>query len=235
MAQTRSYERLSSTEDSHGESEKTHPKHVIFEGFFSRDTIAVFWRAPILICLFFSAVISTGGLGYVWGVHSSTHIRQFDNLEYGDFSWFPPRDDIRIKYKFEDKFTDSPGNQTSDPWESLITHAMGFIIHPVVAPENRAVSVFHQLHCLNAIRRAYWSAIDGVQYDRNVDTTHVRHCIEYIRHGLMCNADTNLEPIIPEEGGATGFATEHKCRDFPRLRDFVLEWATPPGGKRIEN
>ena len=48
---------------------------------------------------------------------------------------------------------------------------------------------------------------------------HVRHCIDYLRQSLMCHADTNLEPIIEELGGATGFGSEHKCRNFEKIKD----------------
>ncbi|PPR01212.1 hypothetical protein CVT24_006122 [Panaeolus cyanescens] len=47
---------------------------------------------------------------------------------------------------------------------------------------------FHQLHCVQLM--------EGVLQDRNYDTAdlhHVRHCLTYLRHTLMCDADYTLE------------------------------------------
>lgn len=51
----------------------------------------------------------------------------------------------------------------------------------------------------------------------------------------MCHADTNLEPIIPELGGASGFGSEHKCRDFARVKEFVGEWGTVVKGPVVHS
>ena len=59
---------------------------------------------------------------------------------------------------------------------------------------------------------------------------HVRHCIDYLRQSLMCHADTNLEPIIEELGGATGFGSEHKCRNFEKIKGWVTKYTLEPPG-----
>ncbi|KAI0448093.1 hypothetical protein F4803DRAFT_496473 [Xylaria telfairii] len=59
---------------------------------------------------------------------------------------------------------------------------------------------------------------------------HVRHCIDYLRQSLMCHADTNLEPVRKDLGGVTGFGSEHKCRDFDKLKDWVGMW-TPESAR----
>jgi hypothetical protein len=49
---------------------------------------------------------------------------------------------------------------------------------------------------------------------------HVLHCIEYLRLSIMCHADTNAEPVLPNIGGAIGFGAVHQCRSY----ENVLRW-----------
>ena len=53
---------------------------------------------------------------------------------------------------------------------------------------------------------------------------HVRHCIDLIRHSLMCQPDLTVEVKDPEVGGVTGFGTEHQCRDWEELMRWTREW-----------
>ena len=45
-------------------------------------------------------------------------------------------------------FAAPPNAATEAAWESLIPSGRGFIKHPVLAKETKAVAVFHELHCL---------------------------------------------------------------------------------------
>lgn len=40
----------------------------------------------------------------------------------------------------------------------------------------------------------------------------------------MCHADTNLEPVVADIGGVTGFGSERKCRDYSRVTAWADEW-----------
>jgi len=53
-----------------------------------------------------------------------------------------------------------------------------------------AVSMFHQLHCVNSLRVALVRPDDG---DANFE--HVHHCFTYLRQALLCAADSTLEPF----------------------------------------
>ena len=93
----------------------------------------------------------------------------------------------------------------------------------------RAVSVFHQLHCLvrpfvthlsgpllqhfpanslqNALRVSYYAA-NAANYktvsagnDNDHSAAHVKHCFDYLRQALMCAADMTLEPLRPPQKG----------------------------------
>ncbi|KAL9110243.1 MAG: hypothetical protein Q9227_005150 [Pyrenula ochraceoflavens] len=91
------------------------------------------------------------------------------------------------------------------------------------------LSVFHQIHCLNALRKA-------LDYDYYYSTTynntsglpltleaHVRHCTYYLLQTLTCHSDLEINTFQWREGSRgmwPDFAVERKCRDFEK----VLEW-----------
>lgn len=53
---------------------------------------------------------------------------------------------------------------------------------------------------------------------------HIRHCIDLIRHSLMCQPDITVEIKDPDVGGVTGFGTEHVCRDWGQLMEWTGRW-----------
>ncbi|EKG18674.1 hypothetical protein MPH_04067 [Macrophomina phaseolina MS6] len=91
------------------------------------------------------------------------------------------------------------------------------------------IDVFHQIHCLDALRReAYFDHYYGDKYPTFNATTklhkaHLSHCIYYLLQNIMCQAnvdiythvwtDTILQPF-PD------FQISHKCKDF----DAILDW-----------
>ena len=56
---------------------------------------------------------------------------------------------------------------------------------------------------------------------------HVDHCIETVRMSLMCYAD--ITPVLVEVtpnrklGSKNDFNVHHKCRNFGKLRDYIME------------
>jgi hypothetical protein len=92
--------------------------------------------------------------------------------------------------------------------------------------------VFHQLHCLDAIRQAYYVAYDAAIRGEKLEVhsipemaaeEHVRHCVEFIRQILTCMADRTIEKKN-EAGGVTGFGTTHRCADYGELVRKVEQW-----------
>ena len=63
-----------------------------------------------------------------------------------------------------------------------------------------------------------------------ISPPHVRHCIDLLRHALMCQPDLTLEVRDDEKGGVTGFGTEHQCKDWGELVRWTSAWETF-GGK----
>ncbi|KAI0008135.1 hypothetical protein F4779DRAFT_588532 [Xylariaceae sp. FL0662B] len=76
------------------------------------------------------------------------------------------------------------------------------------------VSVFHSLHCLEAVKWAITG--EGDRYNLpDLRTVHAPHCIDWIRQELMCNADLTLNTMYQE------MAVPHRCRDFDRILDWT--------------
>lgn len=81
-----------------------------------------------------------------------------------------------------------------------------------------------------AVRRNYYrllshvSSNTGIQDDVEVERIGNRggHCFEYLRNGLICNADLTLEPYIPQERSAKIWDLDHRCVNF----EDVSKWAT---------
>ncbi|KAF3902728.1 hypothetical protein AA313_de0202613 [Arthrobotrys entomopaga] len=80
-----------------------------------------------------------------------------------------------------------------------------------------AIAAFHQTHCLGIVAKGYYQALGSEVHD----VSHINHCLEYLRHSIMCAADTALEPWKEEEGGVDGWGTTHMCRDY----DELFRWA----------
>ncbi|CAN8099971.1 unnamed protein product [Discula destructiva] len=91
------------------------------------------------------------------------------------------------------------------------------------------IDVFHQIHCLDALRReAHFDHYYGQKYPNlnatnNLHKAHLSHCVYYLLQNIMCQAsvdvythvwtDTLMQPF-PD------FQIEHKCRSF----DAILDW-----------
>ena len=87
------------------------------------------------------------------------------------------------------------------------------------------LDVFHQLHCLNKIRKALSSDYYGADA-----LMHVSHCMEHLRQAVMCNVDISTVFWTWSEVKKKALAdarVTHTCRDF----GAVKEWAE---GRRIE-
>lgn len=53
---------------------------------------------------------------------------------------------------------------------------------------------------------------------------HIRHCIELLRLALMCQPDLTVELKNETLGGVTGFGTEHECKSWDDLTQWVGKW-----------
>ncbi|KAL9622777.1 MAG: hypothetical protein Q9160_002896 [Pyrenula sp. 1 TL-2023] len=134
-----------------------------------------------------------------------------------------------------------PSAKNNEAWEALFIHGLTRITAKEAAPMHNktlpipddpehyivSLAVFHQLHCLNAIRFALWNQTMDEEKERlhhETDIRHLDHCVDNIRQAIMCAAD--ISPFVwardPRDGRAKGITSiEHTCRDW----DSVAQWA----------
>ncbi|KAI1345902.1 hypothetical protein F5Y01DRAFT_320303 [Xylaria sp. FL0043] len=55
----------------------------------------------------------------------------------------------------------------------------------------------------------------------HLQAAHMRHCIDYIRQGIMCGGDTTLEEVDKKVNGVHGFGVQHTCVDWEQLRQWT--------------
>ncbi|KAJ4291108.1 hypothetical protein N0V90_010306 [Kalmusia sp. IMI 367209] len=136
-----------------------------------------------------------------------------------------------------DTFTGSPSAHTEKAWEELIPLGRGFVIHPRLAPVQKAIAAYHQIHCLHGIRIAYYTRINELHKLQNpllgnrfleelgadAHAHHVDHCFEYLRQALICAADSNLEDV-DETGEAKGWGEKRVCRNYEELTKWSTKW-----------
>ncbi|KAH8694221.1 hypothetical protein BGW36DRAFT_301024, partial [Talaromyces proteolyticus] len=99
------------------------------------------------------------------------------------------------------------------------------------------LDVFHQLHCLNAIRKTlyperYWDdfddyyTADGKKNYTSTSAKHYDHCLDSIRQSIMCHGDIatvywQWMPIRRQP--LPRLEITHTCRDFEAIRDWAKE------------
>ncbi|KAJ7028301.1 hypothetical protein C8F04DRAFT_66154 [Mycena alexandri] len=90
------------------------------------------------------------------------------------------------------------------------------------------LDVFHELHCLNMVRMA----LDPDYYPEwNIKTNersreHVSHCVDWIRHAIMCHSDTSV--IVWQWNSRYNQSTPkaripHTCRNFEPIREWGMQ------------
>ncbi|PYI02709.1 hypothetical protein BO78DRAFT_422273 [Aspergillus sclerotiicarbonarius CBS 121057] len=114
-------------------------------------------------------------------------------------------------------------------WDSLIPNGLGYFQDTSLVTQPSIPTVFHQLHCLYILRRAYYALSDDDDDDlQRFDfgknrSIHVPHCFDYLRQGITCSADTTVEPAVDEENGFLGSGFPRQCVDFDALKEYVEE------------
>ncbi|KAI4129415.1 MAG: hypothetical protein LQ338_002255 [Usnochroma carphineum] len=85
------------------------------------------------------------------------------------------------------------------------------------------ISVFHQMHCLYTLRRAYYSnGTGGEDFDFGLERNqHVAHCFEYLRQSIQCSADSTIEPAEHAANGFLGWGFPRMCRDYTELSHWA--------------
>lgn len=130
-------------------------------------------------------------------------------------------------------------------------------VHPLTRKHHFALDVFHNLHCLNAVRKeldkdyygahehhghvgraekheasseaeSSYSALEAAQRD------HIDHCLNHIRQALQCRPDFSpaaMNVFTDTDGGDffLGNAERHSCVDWGSVMEWAREREAGPG------
>ncbi|KAH6662835.1 hypothetical protein B0J14DRAFT_452874, partial [Halenospora varia] len=91
------------------------------------------------------------------------------------------------------------------------------------------IDVFHQLHCLNSLRKTnilnydyYWGSKYGYEPPVMFES-HIDHCIDILRQSLMCHSDVEVATYNWRKTQHNPFpdlGVQKVCRDF----DALMKW-----------
>ncbi|KAL5119909.1 hypothetical protein ACEQ8H_002271 [Pleosporales sp. CAS-2024a] len=123
--------------------------------------------------------------------------------------------------------------------------------HPVTSQHHIALDVFHNLHCLNAVRKAldtdYYGAhghgqggrADGGAHESHsgvaaAQREHIDHCLNHVRQALQCRPDFSpaAMQVVTDTDGAqffVGNARRHSCYDWSSVVAWAEARAVAPG------
>ncbi|KAG4437242.1 hypothetical protein IFR05_007258 [Cadophora sp. M221] len=127
----------------------------------------------------------------------------------------------------------------NDAWAKLMPSGRGFVEIPVEVPledggtevknDYFCISMFHQLHCIAGLKAAFDSMSNENDSSQTDHSTHLAHCFDYLRQGVMCAGDMTLEPAFELTGKdsgvkvVNGWNVEHQCRNYQTMYDFAEE------------
>ncbi|CAI6336584.1 unnamed protein product [Periconia digitata] len=141
-------------------------------------------------------------------------------------------DPVTVKFTSNRAFLQHPSKETEELWKTLYpkdTH--GLFEYPDENPERSGFAAFHQLHCVDALRRGYYQREDTIaaltenrprpEFEHEVDEIHSLHCIEFLRQSIMCHADTTMQTEAQYHQGILAFGVEYQCKNWWQLVDWV--------------
>ncbi|KAH7881227.1 uncharacterized protein C8R40DRAFT_1164633 [Lentinula edodes] len=136
-----------------------------------------------------------------------------------------------------------PSPEVDAAWASLYEFALNKVprneailmtnqTYPILGEEGYymiALDVFHQLHCLNEMRKAMYPEYYPITGE-GIHTPHMQHCISSLRQSITCSAD--ITPIVWQWSNKSKAAKErsdvvHTCRDFQKITDWAQDHFVP--------
>ncbi|KAF7983125.1 hypothetical protein HWV62_24087 [Athelia sp. TMB] len=190
----------------------------------------------------------------IWSVRG--RVQHAATASCPDESYSPAWDAVEYEQRLFSKATavplpwqGAPSDEVDAAWEDLIdsqgtkvgltkipkADAAKMLNHTVAVPGDEGsfattLDVFHQLHCLNLIRKAlhpdYYADHLAMHNSGAQGFNHVGHCITAIRESLMCSADITPTVFKWEETEHRTFPrldVMHTCRNFDKIRDWAKE------------
>ena len=93
------------------------------------------------------------------------------------------------------------------------------------------LDVFHQLHCLNLLRKLVYPKTFPLDLTSDSDEVgdnvyHLEHCYEQLRQSIQCASDTATiywEWSEEKQKMFGNLRTTHTCKDFGKIREWAAE------------
>ncbi|KAI0546957.1 hypothetical protein F4679DRAFT_555928 [Xylaria curta] len=133
------------------------------------------------------------------------------------------------EFVFGTPFSKEPPQKGDVPepiWDALIPNGLGYFRDNYLAPKISIPTVFHQLHCLYVLRRAYYSQsieLEAFDFGKN-RSHHASHCFDYLKQTITCASDSTVEPKEDDPNSFLGSGFPRQCRDFEAVKDYVEKW-----------
>ncbi|KAH8176412.1 tat pathway signal sequence [Sarocladium implicatum] len=92
------------------------------------------------------------------------------------------------------------------------------------------LDVFHSLHCVNKVRKSYYS---DYYHDPNPiadQHEHFDHCIDLLRQVIMCHGDVSLHTYEWKDDYRwpwPSMQTTHQCRNWDKIMDWSRDHYVP--------
>jgi len=153
-----------------------------------------------------------------------------ENLKHQQFTYrttFEPRFD----YRSLDPSTDALWDD-----DHLLTPNGGYLVREMDGEDEYfGVTMFHQLHCLQALRTALQvltAQVNGTGSGIFPEShwphgSHYLHCLDYLRQTILCSADSTVEAprYFPEIGHpvVSGYSVGRECVDHNVLYEMSRE------------
>ncbi|KAF7347012.1 hypothetical protein MVEN_01454300 [Mycena venus] len=109
------------------------------------------------------------------------------------------------------------GSRADEQWSALIPAGGGLV---QLGQETFTISMYHQLKCLDIIRREYVAGSMG----KPETSAAARHCLNYIRQMILCRGDRHLERVVDPEGAhAVQVRGRKTCKNWMRVYEKAHE------------
>jgi hypothetical protein len=132
------------------------------------------------------------------------------------------------------------GPSADAEWAALAQH--DGIIHLGPHRQPYSISLFHQLRCLDIIRRdVIRVGVESAESlplapEDNHSNRLSRHCLNYMRQMVLCRADLALDPVLGRALEARVRPDTNQCVDWRRVyeelernqREYEQWWAARP-------
>ncbi|QDS73728.1 hypothetical protein FKW77_003913 [Venturia effusa] len=88
------------------------------------------------------------------------------------------------------------------------------------------LNVFHQLHCLNMLRKRLYSTEKYPPDHELMGIEHLEHCYDALRQSLMCTADITPLPwkwVEAKKKAMEVAQVVHTCKNFDAIKSWAKE------------